>query len=87
MTALAGRGIDGTLACPAGSAIAAAAAARGLPVATHPLGGDLDLSAVLFLNGLLRTGRFDLLHAHSRRGADFFGGVAAAIAGDRKSVV
>jgi len=81
MTALAARGIDGTLACPAGSAIAAAAADRGLAVATHPLGGDLDLSALLFLVRLLRTGRFDLLHAHSRRGADFFAGIAAAMAG------
>jgi glycosyltransferase involved in cell wall biosynthesis len=81
MTALAAQGIAGTLACPAGSAIAAAAAGRGLPVATHPLGGDLDLAAVRFLHGLLRTGRFNVLHAHSRRGADVFGGIAAAMAG------
>lgn len=81
MTALAARGIDGTLACPAGSAIAAAATDRGLPVATHPRGGDLDLSVLTFLFRLVRTGRFDLLHAHSRRGADVFGGIAAAMAG------
>jgi glycosyltransferase involved in cell wall biosynthesis len=81
MTALADRGIDGTLACPAGSAIAAAAAGRGLAVVTHRLRGDLDLSALPFLFGLLRTARFDLLHAHSRRGADVFGGLAAAMAG------
>lgn len=81
MTALTARGIDGTLACPADSAIAGAAAVLGLPVVTHALGGDLDLAALFFLNGLLRTGRFDLLHAHSRRGADFFGGLAAAAAG------
>jgi glycosyltransferase involved in cell wall biosynthesis len=81
MTALAARGIGGLLACPDGSAIAAAARARGLAVATHPLGGDLDVAALGFLGGLLRQRRFDLLHAHSRRGADFFGGIAAAIAG------
>jgi glycosyltransferase involved in cell wall biosynthesis len=81
MTALAARGIGGLLACPDGSAIAAAARARGLAVATHPLGGDLDVAALAFLSGLLRQRRFDLLHAHSRRGADFFGGLAAAITG------
>jgi glycosyltransferase involved in cell wall biosynthesis len=81
MTALAARGIGGLLACPDGSAIAVAARARGLPVATHPLGGDLDVAALGFLGGLLRQRRFALLHAHSRRGADFFGGLAAGIAG------
>jgi glycosyltransferase involved in cell wall biosynthesis len=80
MTALAARGIGGLLACPDGSAIAAAARARGLAVATHPLGGDLDVAALGFLGGILRQRRFDLLHAHSRRGADFFGGIAAAVA-------
>lgn len=80
MTALSARGIGGTLACPADSAIAGAARDLGLPVVTHALGGDLDLAALFFLNGLLRGGRCDVLHAHSRRGADFFGGLAAATA-------
>lgn len=81
MAALAARGIGGLLACPDGSAIAAAARARGLAVATQPLRGDLDVAALAFLGDLLRQRRFDVLHAHSRRGADFFGGIAAATAG------
>jgi len=73
------RGIGATLACPAGSAIAEAAAAAGHPVVTHELGGDLDVSAVTFLARTVQKLQPDLLHAHSRRGADFFGGLAAAL--------
>jgi len=75
------RGVQVTLACPAGSAIAAAAGQAGLPVLTHPLGGDLDVSAVSFLLRTVRERRPDLLHVHSRRGADFFGALAARGAG------
>lgn len=81
MRGLRRRGVSGTLACAEGSAIAAAAAADGLDVAGRALGGDLDLSCVFWLNTLVRERRPDLLHAHSRRGADFFGGIAARIAG------
>lgn len=74
-------GVGVTLACPTGSAIAAAASAAGLPVVTRDIGGDLDVGAIGFLTGLLRELRPDLLHVHSRRGADFFGGLAAALVG------
>ena len=75
------RGIDATLACPADSAIAGAAAAAGHDVITHPIGGDLDLAAIAFLMRTVQRLKPDVLHAHSRRGADFFGGLAAALAG------
>lgn len=75
------RGVEVTLACPAGSAIAAAADQAGLPVLTHELGGDLDISAVGFLLRIVREQRPDLVHVHSRRGADFFGAIAARLAG------
>jgi len=75
------RGIGATLACPTGSAIAAAAEEAGHPVITHPIGGDLDVSAVSFLTRTVQALKPDLLHAHSRRGADYFGGIAAALAG------
>ena len=81
LTGLQGEGIRVTLACPTGSAIAAAASAAGLPVVTRNIGGDLDVAAVRFLTGLLRELRPDLLHVHSRRGADFFGGLAASLVG------
>ncbi len=75
------RGVGVTLACPTGSAIAAAATAAGHEVITHELGGDLDVTAISFLMRTVRERKPDLLHAHSRRGADFFGGLAASLAG------
>ena len=74
------RGIEATLACPTDSAIAAAATAAGHEVITHAIGGDLDVSAISFLTRTVQRLKPDLLHAHSRRGADFFGGLAATIA-------
>jgi glycosyltransferase involved in cell wall biosynthesis len=50
-------------------------------VVTHRIGGDLDISAITFLAHTVRRLKPDLLHAHSRRGADYFGGMAAALAG------
>ncbi|MCL4780490.1 MAG: glycosyltransferase, partial [Gammaproteobacteria bacterium] len=80
MRGLAAREVRSTLACPTGSAIAAAAAAAGLDVVTHELGGDLDVASVSFLVAEVRRLKPDLLHVHSRRGADIFGGLAAAVA-------
>ncbi|MEZ5562263.1 MAG: glycosyltransferase family 4 protein [Gammaproteobacteria bacterium] len=80
MRGLDARGVQSTLACPTGSAIAAAAAEAGLAVVTHELGGDLDVSSVSFLVSEVRRLKPDLLHVHSRRGADIFGGLAAAVA-------
>ncbi|MBN8280846.1 MAG: glycosyltransferase, partial [Gammaproteobacteria bacterium] len=77
---LARRGARVTLACAADSAIAGAATAAGHRVVTHPITGDLDVSAVSFLTRLVQQEAPDLLHAHSRRGADYFGGLAAALA-------
>jgi glycosyltransferase involved in cell wall biosynthesis len=74
------RGVEVTLACPTDSAIAAAATAAGHDVITHVIDGDLDVSAISFLTRLVQRRKPDLLHAHSRRGADFFGGLAATIA-------
>ncbi len=80
MRGLEARGVRSTLACPTGSAIAAAAAEAGLEVVTHELGGDLDVASVSFLVAEVRRLKPDLLHVHSRRGADIFGGLAAAVA-------
>ncbi len=80
MRGLDARGVRSTLACPTGSAIAAAATAAGLEVVTHALGGDLDVASVSFLVAEVRRLKPDLLHVHSRRGADIFGGLAAAVA-------
>ncbi len=81
MQGLRERKIGSTLVCPVGSDIAAAAADLELAVTTMPMAGDLDLSFPFRLAGLLRQTRPDLLHVHSRRGADIFGGLAAKMAG------
>ncbi|MBK1643186.1 glycosyl transferase [Thiocapsa imhoffii] len=73
---LAARGHQSTLACPRGCALAKAAA----PVAeVHELTmrGDLDLAMVARLSRLIRAVQPDLVHLHSRIGADVMGGLAA----------
>lgn len=68
------------LVCPLGSAIAAAAQGSCERVHAIPMGGDLDLSLVLRLHRLIRAEAPDLVHVHSRRGADPQGGIAARLA-------
>lgn len=74
-------GVDSVLACPPGSAIAAAAREEGMQVREVSMGGDLDLPLVGRLTRLIRAERPDLVHLHSRRGADVLGGLAARRAG------
>lgn len=74
------RDCDSLLVCPPGSAIADAARAAGVAVAELPLRGDADLAFVARLYRLLRRQRPDLVHLHSRRGADVLGGLAARLA-------
>lgn len=80
MDGLRSRGVEVALACPVESAIAGEAAEAGHTVFTHSISGDLDLSAVTFLMRTVQSLKPDIVHAHSRRGADFFGGLAAALA-------
>jgi len=71
--------VDNVLVCPPGSALAAAPPAGEIvPLAMH---GDLDLGMLPRLARLIRAEHPDLVHVHSRRGADLYGGLAAAIAG------
>lgn len=72
-------GVDNVLVCAAGSALAGAPPA-GRSLAT-PLHGDLDLGMLPKLVRAIRATRPDLVHVHSRRGADVYAGVAAAITG------
>ena len=75
------RGHQSHLVCPPGSAVGAAAQALDIPV--HPLGpgGDLDFGFRRRLADALRRIRPDVLHLHSRRGADFWGARAGRLAG------
>ncbi len=80
------RGVDSILACPEGSDIAGVAAELGVRVYPMPMRGDHDLPLIGRLLRLMRRERPDLVHLHSRRGADILGGLAARLAGV-KSVV
>lgn len=75
------RGIGGTVVCAAGSAVATEAGRAGLDVREVPMRGDLDLRFTGRLARLLGELAPDLLHVHSRRGADWLGGRAARRAG------
>lgn len=75
---LADRGIDNLLVCADGHPLATSTAAG---VFEWRLGGDLDFSLFRRLWKLVRAERPDLVHVHSRRGADSFGGRAARSAG------
>ncbi len=76
---LIGRGVENLLLCPPGSEIGAAA--KGSPVRSLPMGGELDILMLPRLERELRRLGPDLVHVHSRRGADLYGGLAAALAG------
>lgn len=75
---LAAKGLSAKLVCPPDSEIAEAASGAGIPVITIPCSGDLDLRFLWHLKATLRRERPDIVHCHSRRGADVFGGQAAA---------
>ena len=76
---LAARGVDNVLVCPPGSALGATAPAA--QVRELPMRGELDVTMLPRLVRALRSLGADLLHVHSRRGADLYGGVAALLAG------
>lgn len=73
--------VRSTVVCAAGGGLELAARARGLEVESLPVGGDLDVTLALRLYRLLGRLKPDLLHIHSRRGADTFGLLAGRWAG------
>lgn len=75
---LAARGHRNLLACPRGCALAAAATSFA-EVHGLTLRGDADVGMVWRLGRLIRSTRPDLVHLHSRIGADVWGGVAARV--------
>ncbi len=81
MRGLEARGMEGTLACTAGGQLAAEARRLGLALRELPMRGDHDLGFIGRFTALLRELQPDLVHVHSRRGADWLGGRAARRAG------
>ncbi len=80
MSALKARGHDGTLVCPPGSGIDAAARQAGLRVRNLFCAGDIDLPFAYRLTNFIKEMQPDIVHCHSRRGADVLGGLAASFA-------
>ena len=74
------RGVRNVLACPRGCALASAAAPFA-EVHEMPMWGDLDFLMALRLGRLMRRVQPDIVHLHSRIGADVMGGIAARLAG------
>jgi glycosyltransferase involved in cell wall biosynthesis len=80
INALRERGHDNILVCPPGSGIDTAARELGIRVQNLFCAGDLDLPFAYRLTQFIRDERPDLVHCHSRRGADILGGIAASFA-------
>jgi glycosyltransferase involved in cell wall biosynthesis len=70
--------VENTLACAAGGELAASAPAA--DVVPLPMRGDLDVRLVSRLRRVLADRKPDLVHVHSRRGAELFGAAAASLA-------
>lgn len=73
---LAAAGVTNILVCPRGSDLAQAATASA-EVHGLTMGGDLDLGLIPRLSRLIARCRPDLVHLHSRAGADVLGALAA----------
>ena len=80
VSALLEQGHDCTLICPPESGIDSAARSAAIPVRNLFCAGDLDLPFAYRLTQYLQAAEPDLLHCHSRRGADMLGGLAASFA-------
>ena len=78
--ALRERGHDNTLVCPPDSGIDGVARLAGIRVQNLFCAGDLDLPFAYRLSQFLKDSAPDLVHCHSRRGADVLGGIAASYA-------
>jgi glycosyltransferase involved in cell wall biosynthesis len=78
---LAGSGVRNLLAIPEGSELGEQVSGDTAQVFALPMAGDLDVGLIFRLKRLIDRERPDLVHLHSRRGADLFGGIAARLAG------
>ena len=74
------RGIENILVCPPDSGIDGVARGHGIRVQNLFCAGDLDLPFAYRLTQFIRREEPDLVHCHSRRGADMLGGLAASFA-------
>jgi glycosyltransferase involved in cell wall biosynthesis len=80
INALRERGHDNTLVCPPDSGIDSVARQAAIRVQNLFCAGDLDLPFAYRLSQFLKESGPDIVHCHSRRGADILGGLAASLA-------
>ncbi|MBN1627856.1 MAG: glycosyltransferase family 4 protein [Deltaproteobacteria bacterium] len=73
------RGVKNTLVCPRESEIGIESRDSAL-IHEIPFASEIDLSFLLRLYLLMNSERPDIIHIHSRRGADLWGGLAARLA-------
>lgn len=84
MRGLAQQGVHSLLVCPPGSAIGEEASRLGIPglkVLPLQMKGDADIGLTWRLMALMRQHHPQVLHLHSRRGADLWGLFAGRLAG------
>ena len=79
-SALRDMGHDNLIVCPPGSGIDNAAREAGIAVRNLFCAGDLDLPFAYRLAQFIGQSKPDIVHCHSRRGADVLGGLAASFA-------
>lgn len=72
-------GTENILVCPAGADIALAVAGNA-QVCEIPMRGDADIAMTWQIARIIRQHCPDIVHLHSRRGADIWGGIAARVA-------
>ncbi len=77
MKGLEAKGVDSTLLCPDDSAVAELARAAQLKVKRVPYKGEHDFSLIKAIKETAKDRHFDLMHAHSRRGADNYTAIVA----------
>ncbi len=66
--------VESHLFCDQGSSILKACEAEGFPTHAFPIAGDLDLSLPFKISKVCKSIQPDIIHVHSRRGVDYWGG-------------
>jgi glycosyltransferase involved in cell wall biosynthesis len=78
---LANEGVSNTLVCEKSTPLVEAVRAWTDNIYPEVIKGDLDVTFIRRLKTILDKEQADLVHLHSRRGCDVFGGIAARLAG------
>ena len=81
LPALRALGVESILVCPPAAALGAEMRRLGFVVEEVACGGDVDLAFIWRLKAVIARHAPDVVHLHSRRGADVLGGIAARSAG------